>query len=695
MPCRIPLWSLLLSLLYFLPTGAAAQVCISDYFHVRYTTPTVQNLQRVVLTGKNELLLAGEVMRPNSVLLDGWVTLLSPQGTPLWSRRYTSALYNYIRLVKAIPIGDEGYMVAGNIGNVDTTKVPPAILTQLGFVMRIDKQGNILWSRVFVKMLVGEKVVDIADMLAAPDGDFIIGVNYAAAANSSNIICRITKDGGIKWTLRLHAGSRGGGYAAPRLSWLKNGTIAVANYIRLYDIDSPGITSQEGYYAACIHYDAGLLEWERLYAWKGIPSNRERNFGPVVQITELPSGSLSFITSQADTAYFYFRKSTRVLNFLTDKTGSLLQVLSYKSPQPPIYASAAKSTGTNGHQVILLDNADAPALMEIDAAGSIVWQKSYPQTGRSQETKDLVATPYGFYFFSFTHDGGSTDPHLVKTDLQGVASCIEGPHTLSMSDVSGAFVQQPFNLDADVNPASLQGIVALNMVDYPFTGNTLCKISCCEDVIDTADAKELCNATTYTLPNNYIVNTSGTYPIVYTTNKGCDSIVYFPIHFPRSPVVDLGPDDCLKDKDSVVLTAPPGYIAYNWTGRTSPVNRFVVRQPGIYWVAVSNSCATVRDSVEILQECAFTISMPTAFTPNGDRQNDVFRVPPLVRNRLIKLTIYNRYGQVVFESSLNQTAWDGRFKGIAQPAGSYVYALVMESLNGQRMVQKGFFSLLR
>ncbi|WP_276481039.1 gliding motility-associated C-terminal domain-containing protein [Paraflavitalea pollutisoli] len=597
--------------------------------------------------------------------------------------------------MKALPIGNEGYMVAGNIGNVDTTTVPPGIITQLGFVMRIDKQGNILWSRVFVKMLVGEKVVDIADMLAGPDGDFVMGVNYAAAVNSANILCRITKDGGIKWTLRLHAGSRGGGYAAPRLSWLKNGNIAVANYIRLYDIGSPGVTTREGYYAACIHYDAGLVEWERLYVWNGTPSNRERNFGVVAQITELPSGNLSFITSQADTAYFYFRKSTRVLNFLTDKTGSLLQVLAYKSAQPPIYASAAVQTGTNGHQAILFDNADAPALMEIDAAGAIVWQKNYPQTGRSQETKDLLATPYGFYFFSFTHDGGSTDPHLVKTDLQGAASCLEGPKALSMSDVSGSFVQQPFNLDVDVNPASLQGIVALNMVDYPFTSNTLCKISCCEDVVDTAATKELCNATSYTLPNNYVVTTSGTYPIVYTTQKGCDSIVYFPVRFSASPAVDLGPDDCLKDKDSVVLLAPPGYASYNWMGSISSNNRYVIRQPGNYWVSVTNSCSTVRDSVEILEDCAFTINMPNAFTPNGDRQNDVFRVPPSVRNRLVQLTIYNRYGQIVFESAINNTAWDGRVKGIPQPIGTYAYTLVMETLNGQRIVQKGFVSLIR
>ncbi|MBO9565955.1 MAG: gliding motility-associated C-terminal domain-containing protein [Niastella sp.] len=681
--------------LYFLPAGTTAQVCVSDYFHIGYTTPTVQNMQHVVLTSNNELLLAGDVMRPNSVLLDGWLSLLSIHGTVLWSRRYTSPIYNYVRFSKAVPSGDGGYIATGSIGNVDTTKVPPATLTQLGFVMKVDKHGNIIWSRIFVKTFVAEKVVDIPSIIATKDGDFVIATNYAAAVNSANIVLRITKDGVIKWTTRLYADARGAGYSGMQMTQLRNGDIVLGNMIRLFDVSRPFVTEHEGYYTVSMDDESGLINWERLYSWKGPPPTRERVFGPIVQITELPFGGLSIIASQADTAYIYFRKTTRVINMITDNIGNLKQAFGYQSNQPPVYASAAVPVGNAGDQVLLMDNADAPSLLYINAAGAIQWQKSYPLTGRSQETKDLFATPNGFYFFSFTHNGGSTDLKLVKTDPSGTATCVEGPHTMSATDITSYFVQVPFNLDVDISPANLHSIIALSMVDYRIDASIICRKSCCEDKTDTAALRELCNASSYTLPNNDVVTAAGTYSITYTSAKGCDSIVYYPVSFPKSPSVDLGRDECLEGKDSLVLKTAPGYASYNWMGEVSNSPSYVVKRPGQYWVSVSNACATKVDSIAVYQDCAFEIRMPNIFTPNGDRNNDVFRIPLLNKNRLISLRIYNRYGEQVFYSTDIRRGWDGTFRSIPQPSGTYVYLLEMETLNGRGMVQKGVVTLVR
>lgn len=696
MPCLTAFRCLLFCVfLYFLPAGAATQVCVSDYFHLEYTTPTVQNMQHVVLTGKHELLLAGDVMRPNSILLDGWISLLSIHGTVLWSRRYTSPLYNYIRFSKAVPSGDDGYIVTGNIGNVDTTKAPPAILAQLGFVMSIDKHGNIIWSRIFVKNFVAEKIVDIPAIIGTTDGDFIIAVNYTAAVNSANIVMRIDKDGVIKWSTRLYAGVQGARFSAMQLNQLKNGNIVLGNVTRLVDANNPFVLEKEGYYTVCLDDESGLIEWERLYAWNGPPSTRERVFGPIVQITELPSGRLSFIASQADTAFIYFRKTTRVINMITDNAGNLKQVFAYQSNQPPVYASAAAAAGNSGDQVLLMDNADAPALLYINATGAIQWQKSYPLTGRSQETRDMLATVNGFYFFCFTHNGGSTDLKLVKTDLSGTATCVEAPYFMSAADVSSYFVQTALHLDVDLSPANLHSILALSMVDYRIVTSIVCRKSYCEDITDSVAPRELCNAGSYTLPNNDVVTTAGTYSIVYTSSKGCDSIVYYPVSFPKPPMVDLGRDECLEGKDSLVLKTAPGYATYHWMGEATNRASYVVKKPGQYWVSVTNACATKADSISIYKDCVFEIRMPNSFTPNGDRYNDVFRIPPVNKNRLIRLRIFNRYGQLVFSTSDVRQGWDGSFKGIAQPTGMYVYLLEMETLNGRGMVQKGVVTLVR
>ena len=89
------------------------------------------------------------------------------------------------------------------------------------------------------------------------------------------------------------------------------------------------------------------------------------------------------------------------------------------------------------------------------------------------------------------------------------------------------------------------------------------------------------------------------------------------------------------------------------------------------------------------------ISIPNAFTPNGDNVNDYFGIPDQNKNRLIELRIYNRWGQLVFETKTKSNKWDGKFKNIPQQTGLYIYDLVMAGLSGKRITHKGTVMLLR
>ena len=66
------------------------------------------------------------------------------------------------------------------------------------------------------------------------------------------------------------------------------------------------------------------------------------------------------------------------------------------------------------------------------------------------------------------------------------------------------------------------------------------------------------------------------------------------------------------------------------------------------------------------------IYIPNAFTPNGDGKNDVFEIYGVGVSQ-VDLTIYNRWGQEVFQESSNRPQWDGMFKGKMQPPGMYSY----------------------
>lgn len=64
-------------------------------------------------------------------------------------------------------------------------------------------------------------------------------------------------------------------------------------------------------------------------------------------------------------------------------------------------------------------------------------------------------------------------------------------------------------------------------------------------------------------------------------------------------------------------------------------------------------------------------------------------------NRLKKLTIYNRWGQLIFETNDINKRWDGKYKKLLQPPGIYIYYVEMENLKGKRITKKGSVTLIR
>ncbi len=91
------------------------------------------------------------------------------------------------------------------------------------------------------------------------------------------------------------------------------------------------------------------------------------------------------------------------------------------------------------------------------------------------------------------------------------------------------------------------------------------------------------------------------------------------------------------------------------------------------------------------------ITRPTAFSPNGDGVNDVFRlIPnPYVNINTMDLQIYDRWGNVVFQSADIADAWDGTYKGRNMPLGVYVFFARVVFADGTAEMVKGNVSLVR
>ena len=87
--------------------------------------------------------------------------------------------------------------------------------------------------------------------------------------------------------------------------------------------------------------------------------------------------------------------------------------------------------------------------------------------------------------------------------------------------------------------------------------------------------------------------------------------------------------------------------------------------------------------------------MPNAFTPNNDGHNDVFEVkyPQLIKT--IQMTVFDRWGQKVFESNDPTKGWDGTLNGIKQPVGNYVWIIKYTDLLGNSKKKSGNVLLIR
>jgi gliding motility-associated-like protein len=163
--------------------------------------------------------------------------------------------------------------------------------------------------------------------------------------------------------------------------------------------------------------------------------------------------------------------------------------------------------------------------------------------------------------------------------------------------------------------------------------------------------------------------------------------------------------------DTMVVVNQPlqlnasGGTGYQWTPAlhlnnstiANPVALFDSETETItYTVRVSRNGCHAFDDVKIrVFRTDADIFVPSAFTPDGDGRNDVLRPLAVGIKELKSFQIFNRWGQLVFETGQAAKGWDGRVKGIAQGTNVYVYVAVGTTYLGQPIVRKGTVTLIR
>ena len=150
------------------------------------------------------------------------------------------------------------------------------------------------------------------------------------------------------------------------------------------------------------------------------------------------------------------------------------------------------------------------------------------------------------------------------------------------------------------------------------------------------------------------------------------------------------------------IDAGPGY-SYVWTPELGlscadcfdPIAQPLDTTSYIFEIINPFGCFPFKDTVQVDVLVDFSLELPQAFTPNGDGLNDTIFVRGWGLKELLQFQIFNRWGEMVYESSDLNEGWDGTFKGEPQPNETYVYFVRVLTFGDKILFKKGNFKIIR
>jgi gliding motility-associated-like protein len=192
----------------------------------------------------------------------------------------------------------------------------------------------------------------------------------------------------------------------------------------------------------------------------------------------------------------------------------------------------------------------------------------------------------------------------------------------------------------------------------------------------------------------YLVRQPGMYKVTVTKNN-CSSRDSINIVYELLPRFTLGTDRLICPGETIVLQPAVNQLWQLLWQDGSTGSNYSVTQLGLYYLDATARCGTVRDEV-LFTKGLCKVYIPNAFTPNGDGRNDVLRVYGTEQLTAFHLQIFNRYGQLVFETRDKNKGWDGRINGQWVNNGGYVYVCrYREQNNSVEKMLKGTVLVIR
>jgi gliding motility-associated-like protein len=193
------------------------------------------------------------------------------------------------------------------------------------------------------------------------------------------------------------------------------------------------------------------------------------------------------------------------------------------------------------------------------------------------------------------------------------------------------------------------------------------------------------------------------YEVVVTDEFGCVNssgtlvtVQQFPVVFPRDTTLIVGETFSVDLTDFAIAQ-------YSWSPNTNiscadcPNPEFTALESIKYYVAVTDTsgCFTIEYPLNLDVRFIYSVDVPQAFTPNNDGVNDVVYVNGWGIKELLYFRVFNRFGQLVFESSNIDNGWDGTYNGKPQPIETYTYVVQVLTHENKAINKSGTIKLVR
>nr|WKN39559.1 gliding motility-associated C-terminal domain-containing protein [Tunicatimonas sp. TK19036] len=318
------------------------------------------------------------------------------------------------------------------------------------------------------------------------------------------------------------------------------------------------------------------------------------------------------------------------------------------------------------------------------------------------------------YYVSYQQDGATIEAQEIYTDATG---------NLLLPNLEAGTYNEITISTATTNGCelTLEGSWTVQPPPSPQAFNLSSNAPVCEAEELQLTANTEGEAFYWTGPNNFyseerdpvieeVSSEQSGFYYFHKTVEGCELVDSLEVTIHTLPSFSLGPDTTMRHGGQIQLmpdvTYPAG-TSYQW----SPPQDISCTDCAMPWVSpaedteyelqVTSSEGCIqsdRISVEVLKTTV--VSIPNAFTPNGDGLNDIFYPTGDAETMTVtRMAVYNRWGELIFRrdnfpANTEAHGWPGTYQGKRVGAGSYLYQIEVKLSSGEQRSYQGKVQLL-